>query len=77
MTHQAEFYIITSDHGPNGMGASDPVYTLDDAADELGEAEKLTGRNARAIYVDLTNGTSLDVTGECLAVIALRLEKAQ
>ena len=77
MTHQAEFYIITSDHGPNGMGASDPVYTLDDAADELGEAEKLTGRNARAIYVDLTNGTSLDVTGECLAVIALRLEKSK
>lgn len=77
MTQQPDFYIITSDYGPNGMGASDPVYTLDDAADELGEAEKLTGRNARAIYVDLANGTSLDVTVQCLDIIALRLEKAQ
>ena len=77
MTMQPEFYIITSDHGPNGMGASDPVYTLDDAADALGEAERLTGRDARAIYVELTNGTSLDVTGECLAVIALRLGATQ
>ena len=77
MTQQPDFYIITSDHGPNGMGASDPVYTLDGAADELGEAEKLTGRNARAIYVELTNGISLDVTGECLAVIALRLGATQ
>lgn len=77
MTQQPDFYIITADYGLSGMGASDPVYTLDDAADELGEAEKLTGRNARAIYVELTNGTSLDVTGECLAVIALRLEKSK
>ena len=77
MTQQPDFYIITSDHGPNGMGASDPVYTLDDAADALGEAERLTGRDARAIYVDLANGTSHDVTDQCLAIIARRLEKAQ
>ena len=77
MTHQAEFYIIISDHGPNGMGASDPVYTLDDAADELGEAEKLTGRDARAIYVDLFDETVSIVTVECLAVIAKRREAAQ
>jgi len=77
MTQQPDFYIITGDHGRSGMSASDPVYTLDDAADELGEAEKLTGRNARAIYVDLANGTSLDVTGECLAIIAKRREAAQ
>jgi hypothetical protein len=77
MTMQSEFYIITSDHGNIGMGASDPCYNLDDAADELGEAEELTGRNARAIYVDLANGTSRDVTTQCLAVIAARLEAAQ
>jgi hypothetical protein len=77
MTQQPDFYIITGDHGRSGMSASDPVYTLDDAADELGEAEKLTGRDARAIYVDLASGTSHDVTDQCLAVIAIRLEKAQ
>ena len=77
MTMQAEFYIITSDHGHNGMGASDPCYNLDDAADALGEAERLTGRDARAIYVDLFAETSSDVTNECLAVIAKRLEAAQ
>ena len=73
MTMQTEFYIITSDHGHNGMGASDPCYNLDDAADALGEAERLTGRDARAIYVDVANGTSRDVTTQCLAVIRERL----
>jgi hypothetical protein len=68
MTMQAEFYIITSDHGPRGMGASDPCYNLDDAADALGEAERLTGRDARAIHVDLANGTSRDVTVMCLFI---------
>jgi len=77
MTQQPDFYIITGDHGRSGMSASDPVYTLDDAADELGEAEKLTGRNARAIYVDLANGTSHDVTRMCLDVIAARRKAAQ
>jgi len=75
MTMQTEFYIITSDHGPGGMGASDPCYNLDDAADALGEAERLTGRDARAIYVDVANGVGHDVTNECLAVIAKRLER--
>jgi len=75
MTMQTEFYIITSDHGPLGMGAGDPCSNLDDAADALGEAERLTGRNARAIYVDLANGTSRDVTTECLTVIAKRIER--
>ena len=68
----ADFFIITADYGHLGMGASDPRYTLDDAADELGEAEKLTGRDARAIYVDVAAGTSRDVTPDCLAVIAAR-----
>lgn len=68
----ADFYIITADYGHLGMGASDPRYTLDDAADELGEAEKLTGRDARAIYVDVAAGYSRDVTPQCLAVIAAR-----
>jgi len=77
MTQQTEFYIITSDHGHNGMGASDPVYTLDDATDALGEAERLTGRDARAIYVDLFAGTVRNVTKECLDVIAARREAAQ
>jgi len=77
MTMQAEFYIITSDHGPNGMGASDPCYNLDDAADALGEAERQTGRDARAVFVDVANGTRRDVTADCLAVIANRLEAAQ
>jgi len=77
MTHQAEFYIIISDHGPDGMGASDPVYTLDDAADELGEAERLTGRDARAIYVDLFDETVSIVTVQCLGIIAKRREAAQ
>ena len=77
MTMQAEFYIITSDHGPRGMGASDPCYNLDDAADALGEAERLTGRDARAIYVDLFAETVRNVTKECLDVIAKRLEAAQ
>ena len=77
MTQQTEFYIITSDHGHFGMGASDPVYTLEDAADELGEAEELMGRDARAIYVDLANGTSHNVTDQCLAVIAKHREAAQ
>jgi len=72
MTQQAEFYIITSDRGPRGMGASDPCYNLDDAADALGEAERQTGRNARAIFVDLANGTSRNVTADCLTVIAAR-----
>lgn len=71
----ADFYIITSDHGASGMGASDPVYTLDDATDELAEAERLTGRDARAIHVDIAAGTSRDVTPECLDVIAKRLER--
>ena len=69
----ADFYIITSDHGLAGMSVSDPRYTLDDAADELGEAEKLTGRDARAVYVDISSGTARDVTPDCLAVIAARL----
>ena len=77
MTMQPEFYIITSDHGPNGMGASDPVYTLDDAADSLGEAERLTGRDARAIYVDLFSETVSNVTVQCLDIIAKRREAAQ
>lgn len=77
MTMQPEFYIITSDHGPNGMGASDPCYNLDDAADALGEAERLTGRDARAIFVGLASGTSRDVTVQCLDIIALRLEKSK
>jgi hypothetical protein len=77
MTQQPDFYIITSDHGPRGMGASDPCYNLDDAADALGEAERLTGRDARAIYVDLANRTSVDVTRMCLIFIAKRLEAAQ
>ena len=68
----ADFFIITSDHGLFGMSVSDPRYTLDDAADELGEAERLTGRDARAVYVDVANGTSRDVTTDCLAVIAKR-----
>jgi hypothetical protein len=75
MTMQSEFYIITSDHGHNGMGASDPCYNLDDAADALGEAERLTGRDARAVYIDIFDGTSIDVTAECLAVIAKRIER--
>jgi hypothetical protein len=77
MTQQTEFYIITSDHGRRGMGASDPCYNLDDAADALGEAERLTGRDARAVFVDLDNGISLDVTLMCLTVIAKRLEAAE
>ena len=77
MTMQPEFYIITSDHGPNGMGASDPVYTLDDASDALAEAERLTGRDARAIYVDLFAETVRSVTAECLDVIAKRREAAE
>ena len=75
MTTQTEFYIITSDHGHNGMGASDPCYNLDDAADALGEAERLTGRDARAIYVDLFAETVRDATTECLVVIARRLQR--
>jgi hypothetical protein len=71
----ADFYIITSDHGRAGMSVSDPYYNLDDATDELGEAERLTGRDARAVYVDVAAGTSRDVTAECLAVIAGRLER--
>ena len=77
MTMQTEFYIITSDHGPRGMGASDPCYNLDDAADALGDVEELTGRDARAIYVDLFAETVRNVTKECLDVIAKRLEAAQ
>jgi len=77
MTMQAEFYIITSDHGPSGMGASDPCYNLDDAADALGEAERLTGRDARAIYVDLFAETVRNVTKECLDVIAARRKDAE
>ena len=69
----ADFYIITSDHGHLGMGVSDPFYNLDDATDELGEAEKLTGRDARAVYVDVASGTSRDVTPQCLAIIRERL----
>ena len=68
----ADFYIITADHGPRGMGVSDPQYTLDDATDELAETERLTGRDARAIYVDVAAGYSRDVTPQCLAVIAAR-----
>ena len=71
----ADFYIITADYGHLGMSVSDAVYTLDDAADELGEAEKLTGRDARAVHVDIAAGTSRDVTPECLDVIAKRLER--
>ena len=59
------------------MGASDPCYTLDDAADALGEAERLTGRDARAIYIDLFSETSRSVTAECLNIIAKRLGAAQ
>ena len=70
-----DFYIITSDHGASGMSVSDPRYTLDDAADELGEAERLTGRDARAVHVDIAAGTSCDVTTDCLAVFAKRLER--
>ena len=70
-----DFYIITSDHGASGMSVSDPRYTLDDATDELAEAEKLTGRDARAVHVDIAAGTSRDVTAECLAVIATRFER--
>jgi hypothetical protein len=77
MTMQTEFYIITSDHGPRGMGASDPCYNLDDAADALGEAERLTGRDARAIYVDVASGYSRDATAECLIVISGRRKAAQ
>jgi hypothetical protein len=77
MTMQTEFYIITSDHGPNGMGASDPCYNLDDAADALGEAERLTGRDARAIYIDVASGYSSDATAECLIVISGRRKAAQ
>ena len=77
MTQQPEFYIITSDHGPLGMGASDPVYALDDAADALGEAERLTGRDARAIYVDLFAETVSNVTVQCLDIIAKRLEQSK
>jgi hypothetical protein len=77
MTMQTEFYIITSDHGPRGMGASDPCYNLDDAADALGEAERLTGRDARAIYVDLFAETVRNVTKECLGVIAARRKDAE
>jgi hypothetical protein len=77
MTMQTEFYIITSDHGPRGMGASDPCYNLDDAADALGDVEELTGRDARAIYVDLFAETVRNVTKECLAVIAARRKAAQ
>jgi hypothetical protein len=75
MTQQTEFYIITSDHGPLGMGAGDPCSNLDDAADALSEAERQTGLDARAVYVDLANGTSRDVTLLCLAIIAKRLER--
>lgn len=71
----ADFYIITSDHGRSGMSVSDPRYTLDDATDELAEAERLTGRDARAVYVDVAAGTARDVTADCLAVIAKRLER--
>ena len=77
MTMQTEFYIITSDHGPRGMGASDPCYNLDDAADALGEAERLTGRDARAIYVDVASGCSRDATAECLIVISGRRKAAE
>jgi len=77
MTQQPEFYIITGDHGRSGMSASDPVYTLDDAADALGEAERLTGRDARAIYVDLFAETVSNVTVLCLDIIAKRREAAQ
>jgi len=68
----ADFYIITADYGHLGMSVSDPRYTLDDATDELAEAEKLTGRDARAVYVDVAAGYSRDVTPQCLAVIAAR-----
>jgi hypothetical protein len=68
----ADFYIITSDHGHLGMSVSDPFYNLDDATDELAEAERLTGRDARAVYVDVASGYSRDVTPQCLAVIAAR-----
>ena len=67
-----DFFIITADYGHLGMSVSDPRYTLDDAADELGEAEKLTGRDARVIYVDVAAGTSRDVTNDCLAIFAAR-----
>ncbi len=77
MTQQPDFYIITGDHGRSGMSASDPVYTLDDAADALGEAERLTGRDARAIYVDLFAETVSNVTVQCLDIIAKRREVAQ
>ena len=77
MTQQTEFYIITGDHGRAGMSASDPVYTLDDAIDELLEVERMTGRDARAIYVDVASGYSRDVTGECLIVISGRRKDAQ
>ena len=77
MTQQPDFYIITGDHGRSGMSASDPVYTLDDAADALGEAERLTGRDARAIYVDLFAETVSNVTVQCLDIIGKRREVAQ
>lgn len=70
-----DFFIVTADYGHLGMSVSDPRYTLDDAADELGEAEKLTGRDGRVIYVDIANGISRDVTTACLAIFAKRLER--
>lgn len=68
-----DFYIITSDGGLAGMSVSDAQYTLDDATDELAETERLTGRDARAVYVDVASGYSRDVTSQCLAIIKERL----
>ena len=69
------FYAVISDHGPDGLAftSGNVAETMDDAADQASESERLTGRDARVIRIDLDAGTAVDVTQESADLCIARL----
>jgi hypothetical protein len=68
------FYLILTTYPSGETGTSDPQWTLDDAADALGEAQKFTWSRQRVLRIDsLDGGAAVSVTDKVQAVIAARM----
>lgn len=69
------FYLILSTYLDGEMGASDPRLTLDDAADEYGEAHKLPTRDVHVLLICPDAGSVTDVTNEIASIIVARARR--
>ena len=67
------FYLTITAHDCGTVGHGDMMFTLDDAADDYAEVEKLDPKGRKVVLIDPRKGDITDVTRRIEAHIAARM----